>query len=173
MEPAMIRNVLLVSGAIVVVGASFLVTFARSQDKTDEDRAFVLGVPYTSFNWKTVGAQHRGCNACHGNNLAETTNNTTVRRARPELHGIFVVGHDIPLRVEDCQICHSKKKGFPAIPKYANTIHSIHLNSSGFNSMRGNCESCHVSASNFELYDDNTRYEILNGITSIATPEFK
>ena len=118
-------------------------------------------------------AQNRGCNACHTDYLADATNSTPVRRAKPELHGIFVVGYDIALRAEDCQICHTKKKGFPAIPKYADSIHSMHLYSSGFSSMAGNCESCHVSASNFELYDDNSRYDLLNGITSIPTPEFK
>lgn len=169
----MIRKALPILGAIIVVSAGFFATLAMSQDQNDAARALTLGVPYSTFNWKSVHVQDRGCNACHGNYLAETTNNTVVRRARPPLHGIFVIGHDIPLRVEDCQICHTKKKGFPTIPKYANTIHSVHLYSSGFTSMRGSCESCHVSASNFDLYDDNTRYDLLNGITLIPTPEFK
>jgi hypothetical protein len=155
-----------------VVSASFLAT-AVSQDKADEDRAFALGVPYTSYNWKMAHANQRGCNACHADQLAETVSNMTVRRAKPPLHGIFVIGQGIAFRVEDCQICHTKEDEVSTAPEYADTIHSVHLFSSGFTGMGGSCESCHVSSSDFKLYDDNTRYNLLNGITLIPTPEFK
>jgi hypothetical protein len=175
----MVRNVRLAVAAVVVLSAGFLITFAagqqtqqQTQQQKDEARAIALGVPKTNFNLKTVYALERGCNACHGDYLAEVTANLTVRRSHPELHGIFVAGNDIPMTVEDCMICHRKDK--PRNGIFAGTIHSRHLHSKSFSGMGGNCDSCHAIDKRGEwvLYDNQTRYDLMNGIKSIPTPEF-
>ena len=104
----MIRNALLALGAIIVIGAGFVITFTvwRHMDQT---RAAELGIPYTTFNFKTAHAQERGCNACHADHLAADTNRLVVGRDKPELHGIFATSYNIPMRVEDCLICHNTK----------------------------------------------------------------
>jgi hypothetical protein len=60
------------TAAVVVIGAGFVVTFTMWRHM-DEARAFALGVPYTNFNWKTVNAQNRGCNACRNLETAAKT----------------------------------------------------------------------------------------------------
>ena len=161
----MIRNALLVLGAIIVIGVGFWGGFAMWRHQ-DEARAFAMGIPYTTFNWNTVYAQNRGCNACHADHLAADVNNLVVGRAKPERHGIFVTSYGIPMRVEDCRICHRDDQ-------YSGSLHSRHLVSTGFTNMGGNCDSCHVLfKGKFLLYDDQTRYGIINGVTRIPTPAF-
>jgi hypothetical protein len=161
----MIRNALLAVAAIVVIGVGFLLpTFAVSQ-QTNEARAVALGFPYTNFNWKTAHAQDRGCNACHPDHLAADVSRLVVARAKPELHGIFVTSYDIPMRVEDCLICHGKS--------FAGSIHSLHLHAVPFTKMGGNCDSCHTMLNGkFVLYDDESRYDVLNGVKYNPTPPF-
>jgi hypothetical protein len=160
----MIRNALLALAAIVVIGAGFVATFAMWRHM-DEARAFALGVPYTNFNWNTAHAQSRGCNACHADHLAADVGRLVVPRAKPELHGIFVTSYDIPMRVEDCGICHGKS--------FAGNMHSRHLHAASFVNMGGNCDSCHATINGkFVLYDDESRYGVLNGVKDNPTPTF-
>ena len=112
-ERAMMRNALLALGAIIVIGAGFAITFAVWH-RMDQARAFELGIPYTNFNFKTAHAQERGCNACHADHLAADVNRLVVGRDKPELHGIFATSYDIPMRVEDCLICHNTKTSLPS-----------------------------------------------------------
>ena len=165
----MIRNAVLALGAIIVIGAGFVATFAMWRHM-DEARAFALGVPYTNFNWKTAHAQERGCNACHADHLAADTNRLTVGRDKPELHGIFATSYGIGMRVEDCLICHNTRTG----ASFAGSIHSLHMHSAAFTNMGGNCDSCHATTlqGKFVLYSDETRYDILNGVKYNPTPAF-
>jgi hypothetical protein len=165
----MIRNALLALAAIIVIGAGFVITFAMWRDM-DEARAFALSVPYTNFNWKTAHAQDRGCNACHADHLAADVNRLVVGREKPELHGIFATSYDIPMRVEDCLICHNTRTSLA----FAGSIHSRHLHAASFRSMGGTCDSCHGTTLNgkFVLYDDANRYNILNGVKTNPTPAF-
>ena len=165
----MIRNALLALGAIIVVAAGFVLTFTVWH-RMDQRRAAELGIPYTTFNFKTAHAQERGCNACHADHLAADTNRLVVGRDKPELHGIFATSYNIPMRVEDCLICHNTKTSLA----FAGSIHSLHLHSAGFANMGGNCDSCHGTLLNgkFVLYDDQSRYQILNGINYKRTPAF-
>jgi hypothetical protein len=165
----MIRNALLALAAVVVVGSGFVVTFAMWRHM-DEARAFALGVPYTNFNWKTANAQNRGCNACHADHLAADVNRLIVGREKPELHGIFATSYDIPMRVEDCMICHNTRTSLA----FAGSIHSRHLNAAAFRSMGGTCDSCHGTTLNGRhvLFDDQNRYYILNGVKTNPTPAF-
>ena len=162
----MIRNALLVLGAIIVIGVGFWGGFAMWRHQ-DEARAFAMGIPYTTFNWNTVYAQNRGCNACHADHLAADVNNLVVGRAKPERHGIFVTSYGIPMRVEDCRICHRDDQ-------FGGSLHTRHLISTAFTNMGGNCDSCHGTLLNgkFVLYDDQSRYQILNGINNNHTPAF-
>ena len=149
-DRAMIRNVLLALAAIVVIGAGFVVTFSMWRQH-GRAAAFALGVPYTNFNLKTAHAQERGCNACHADHLAADVNRLVVGRDKPELHGIFATSYDIPMRVEDCLICHKRAQlGF------AGSIHSLHLHSASFTNMGGNCDSCHGTTldGKYVLYSD-------------------
>jgi hypothetical protein len=168
MDQAMLRNALVTLAAIIVVGAGFASTFALWRHM-DEARAFALGFPYSNFNWNTVHAQERGCNACHAN-LAADVNKFVTGRDRPELHGIFATSYDIPMRVEDCMICHNKRTDLA----FAGSIHSRHLHAASFRSMGGSCDSCHGTTldGKFMLYDDEFRYRILNGINYTPTPPF-
>ena len=160
----MMRNALLAVAAIVVIGAGFVATFAMWRHM-DEGRAFALGVPYTNFNWNTAHAQNRGCNACHADHLAADIGRLVVPRDKPELHGIFITSYDIPMRVEDCGICHGKS--------FAGNMHSRHLHAASFVNMGGNCDSCHATINGkFVLYDDESRYDVLNGVKKIPTPPF-
>lgn len=165
----MIRNAILAIGALVVVGAGFAITFTVWRHR-DTERAIALGVPNTEFNFKTAHAQDRGCNACHADHLAADVNRLVVGREKPVLHGIFATSYGIPMRVEDCAICHNSKTSLA----FAGSIHSLHLHSAGFSSMGGNCDSCHGTLLNgkFVLYDDQSRYQILNGIKYNPTPAF-
>ncbi len=165
----MMRNVLLALAAIIVIGAGFAGTFAMWRHM-DEARAFALGVPYTNFNWKTAHAQDRGCNACHADHLAADVNRLVVGREKPELHGIFATSYDIPMRVEDCLICHNMRTSLA----FAGSIHSRHLNVASFRNMGGTCDSCHATTLNgkFVRYDDESRYYILNGVKTNPTPAF-
>ena len=161
----MIRNLVLTLGALVVIGVGFLATFAV-WTRMDAARAFALGVPYTAFNWQTAHAQERGCNACHADHLAQDVNRLVVGRDKPQLHGIFVTSYGAPMRVEDCLICHGKS--------FAGSIHSLHLHAAAFTNMGGSCDSCHATTlqGKFVLYDDETRYGILNGVRYDPTPAF-
>lgn len=160
----MMRNALLAIGAIVVVVAGFVVTFTMWKN-LDEARALAIGIPYTEFNFKTAHAQERGCNACHGDHLDKDVSRLVVARAKPIQHGIFKRGYDVPMRVEDCAICHGKS--------YAASIHSRHLHVASFTNMGGNCDSCHTMVNGkMVLYDDQTRYDVVNGVKYNPTPEF-
>jgi hypothetical protein len=165
----MIRNAALALSAIVVVAAGFVVTFTMWRHM-DEARARALGIPYTTFNWKTAHAQERGCNACHGDHLAEDVNRLIVARDTVKLHGIFRTSYDIPMRVEDCLICHNTR----TTVAFAGSIHSLHSNSAAFTNMGGNCDSCHATTlrGKHVLYDDRSRYQFLNGIKYNQTPAF-
>ena len=165
----MIRNALLALGAIIVIGAGFLITFGVWRH-SDQARAGALGIPYTEFNFKTAHAQERGCNACHADHLAQDVDQLVVKREKPVLHGIFVTSYGIPMRVEDCLICHNTHTQL----SFAGSIHSKHLHSAAFVNMGGSCDSCHGTLLNgkFVLYDDETRYLILNGVKYNRTPAF-
>jgi len=165
----MIRNVLLALGAIAVIGAGFVITFTMWHS-ADSAKAFALGVPLTEFNTKTAHALERGCNACHGEHLADAVNRLVVGRDTPKLHGIFAPSYGIPMRVEDCLTCHNIKVALA----FAGSIHSLHLHSAGFSNMGGNCDSCHGTTlrGHHVLWDDESRYDILNGIKYNPTPEF-
>jgi hypothetical protein len=95
--------------------------------QADDARTVTLGVPYTNFNWKTVHAQNRGCNADHADHLAADVSNVVV--ANSELHGLFITGYG-PMRVEDCLICHGNS--------FADGIHSLHLYAASFTELGGN-----------------------------------
>jgi len=163
------RNALIALAAIVVIGAGFAVTFAV-WNRMEHARAAALGVPDTEFNVKTAHALERGCNACHADHLAADVNRLIVGRAKPVLHGIFATSYDIAMRVEDCLICHNTHTTLA----FAGSIHSLHLHSASFKNMGGSCDSCHGTLLNgkFVLYDDETRYSILNGVKFNRTPAF-
>jgi hypothetical protein len=152
----------------VTIGIGVAIAAPKHANKTDEEQAAALGVPYTDFNLKTAHGLQRGCNACHGDHLAEDVGTLVVPRPAPapELHGIFKTSYGIPMRVEDCLICHGNA--------FAGDMHSLHLHSAGFASLQGGCDSCHgMQNGKFVLYDDETRYSILNGVKkSPPTPPF-
>jgi len=157
------------AGIVVLISIGLAAAFAdpKHETQTDQDRAFSLGVPYTDFNMKTAHGLERGCNACHGDHLADDVGKLLVPRAppAPELHGIFKTSYGIPMRVEDCLICHGNA--------FAGDIHSLHLHSAAFSALRGSCDSCHGMANGKAvLYDDETRYTILNGVNRSPTPPF-
>jgi hypothetical protein len=157
-------------GLATIGAVSLGVALALAQPKqtatSDQDAAFNLGVPATTFNIRTAHALERGCNACHGDHLADVVGMLAVPRPTPELHGNFATSYGIPMRVEDCLICHGKA--------FAGDMHSVHLHSKAFASLQGSCDSCHAMENGqFILYDDESRYRILNGITrSFPTPPF-
>ncbi len=160
----MMRNGLLVLGAIVIVAGCFLAAYG-AWSHVNHARAVALGFADTDFNWTTAHAQDRGCNACHGDHLAADVSRLVVPRAVPELHGIFATSYNIPMRVEDCMICHDGE--------FAGNMHSLHLHSASFTNMGGNCDSCHATVNGkFVLYNDESRYSILNGVRTIPTPPF-
>jgi hypothetical protein len=165
----MIRNVAIALAAIIVIGAGFVTTFAMWH-KADSAKAFALGVPFTEFNMKTAHALERGCNACHGDHLVDAVNRLLTGRAKPKLHGIFRTSYGIPMRVEDCLPCHNTKTRLA----FAGSIHSLHLHSAGFANMGGSCDSCHGTTlrGKHVLWDDNNRYNIMNGVRYNRTPAF-
>jgi len=160
------RRALLGLATIGAVLLGIALALAQSKSTSDQERAFKLGVPYTTFNVKTAHGLERGCNACHGGNLAAVVSMLAVPRPTPELHGNFATSYGIPMRVEDCLICHGKA--------FAGDIHSVHLHSKAFASLQGGCDSCHAMQNGqFILYDDESRYRVLNGVTrSSPTPPF-
>jgi hypothetical protein len=176
----MIRRAIVALSAIVVMGVGlFIVSSATGQSTTqsgaNQARAFALGVPYTNFNWKTVHVQDRGCNACHEDHLVEDINRTTVGQEKPELHGILATSYGIPMRLEDCQACHVKlKTGCCGAKYFADSVHSLHMNALSFVRMGGSCNSCHATSRDgkFVLYNDQTRYDIINGVKNSPTPAF-
>jgi mono/diheme cytochrome c family protein len=167
----MIRNLALALAAIVIIGAGFVITFFM-WNQADGAKAFSMGVPLTEFNMKTAHALERGCNACHGDKLEAAVNRLLTAREtpKPKLHGIFRAGYDVPMRVEDCMPCHNIKSTLA----FAGSIHSLHLHSAGFNNMGGTCDSCHGTTLRGKrmLWDDENRYQVLNGIKYNRTPEF-
>ena len=164
MRKPLLINGLLAFGAIVVVAAGFVVTFAMWKS-LDEARALAIGIPYTEFNFKTPHAQERGCNASHADHLDKDVSRLVVARVKPSRHGIFKRGNDVPMRVEDCLICHGKS--------FAGSMHSRHLHVASFTNMGGNCDSCHTMFNGKTvLYNDQSRYEVVNGVKYNPTPEF-
>jgi hypothetical protein len=164
MRKPLLINGLLAFGAIVVVVAGFVATFAMWKN-IDQARALAIGIPYTEFNFKTAHAQERGCNACHADHLDKDVSRLVVARAKPTQHGIFVRGYDVPMRVEDCFICHGKS--------FAASMHSRHLQTASFTNMGGNCDSCHTMVNGKTvLYDDQSRYDVVNGVKYNPTPPF-
>jgi len=162
------RTALLILGSVVVIGVAFGLVFVLWHQQ-DAARAVALGIPHTDFNWQTAHGQDRGCVACHGTHLAADVSQLLVARPKPVLHGIFATSYDIPMRVEDCLLCHGAKSTLP----FAESIHSLHLQSLAFVNMGGNCESCHATVKGkFELYDDESRYDVLNGVDKSPTPAF-
>jgi hypothetical protein len=148
------------------LGIAFALAQPKQTPTNDQNTAFKLGVPYTTFNTRTAHGLERGCNACHGDHLADAVNNLIVPRSAPELHGNFSTSYGIPMRVEDCLICHGKA--------FAGDMHSVHLHSKAFVALQGSCDSCHAMQNGqFVLYDDESRYKVLNGISrSSPTPPF-
>ncbi len=162
------RPLLVTLGAAGLIAAGFGITFTIWHHG-NAARAVALGVPYTTYNWETVFAQQRGCAACHGGHLAADVSRVPVPRPAPVLHGIFMTSYGIPMRVEDCLPCHG---GATTLP-FAESIHSLHLQSAAFADMGGECSSCHVlTHGKFLLYDDETRYAVMNGVVKIPTPPF-
>lgn len=160
----MMRKALVIAGVIVIAtGLGFSATYSKSR-KANEERAVALGIPYTTFNWQTAHAQQRGCDACHGDHLAADVSKLITRREK--LHGLFTTSYGIPMRVEDCLPCHGGS--------FAGPIHSRHLFSPAFKKLDGNCMSCHAMVKGrFVLYDDETRYDVVNGVRYAPTPTFK
>jgi hypothetical protein len=142
--------------------------------RTNQARAFALGVPYTNFNWKTVHAQVRGCNACHADLVQDVNRLTAGRENGFGLHSILATGYGIPMRMEDCHLCHAALKNCCGAKYFADSVHSQHMNTPSFFGMGGNCNSCHATTRDgkFVLYTDETRYEILNGVKNNPTPAF-
>jgi hypothetical protein len=154
--------------AVVVVAALFWLAFSLWH-QSDARKAYAMGFPDTLYNWHTIHAEGRGCNACHGSHLADDVNKTVVFRNAPQLHGIFATSYAIPMRVEDCMPCHGGKSTAP----FAEQIHAIHMQSAAFANMGGSCESCHATVNgNVVLFDDETRYDLLNGVEKSPTPQF-
>jgi len=156
-----LRSALFILIGLLVLGVGSVAVSQQGQPS----RASAMGFPDTPYNRNTAHAQDRGCDACHADHLAADVSRLYVPRGQPEQHGIFVTSYDIPMRVEDCLPCHAGSFGA--------AIHASHLHSAGFISLRGGCDSCHVlSNGKFVLYDDETRYQVLNGVTRIPTPDF-
>lgn len=165
----MMRKLFLVGGLIAIAGICGAPAFAAPPNSPDQARAEALGVPYTPYNWQVAHVQDRGCNACHGGNLAAIVSQVHVPRSKMPIHGKFATSYNIPMRVEDCLPCHANNKRLA----FADAIHSIHLFSAPFTTMHGNCASCHaVVKGRFLLYDDETRYDIMSGIQHSPTPAF-
>jgi hypothetical protein len=82
----MMRRALLGLATIGAVSVGVVLALAQPKQAatTDEDRAFKLGVPYTTFNMRTAHGLERGCNACHGDNLADVVGMLAVPRPAPE-----------------------------------------------------------------------------------------
>jgi hypothetical protein len=163
----MLRGALFGLATIGAVSLGIVLALAQPKQTatSDQDRAFKLGVPYTTFNMRTAHGLERGCNACHGDNLADVVGMLAVPRPGPELHGNFATSYGIPMRVEDCLICHGKA--------FAGNMHSVHLHSKTFAALQGGCDSCHAMQNGeFILYDDETRYRVLNGVNRSPTPPF-
>ena len=162
------RTALVILGSVIVIGVAFGIVFALWHQQ-DDARAVALGIPYTDYNWHTAHGEDRGCAACHGTHLAADVSRLVVARPKPVLHGIFATSYNIPMRVEDCLLCHGAKTTLP----FAESVHSLHLHSAAFVNMGGNCESCHAMVKGkFELYDDEKRYDVLNGVEKAPTPAF-
>lgn len=155
-----------VSAAVLAVGLAFPV--AAADDKPHR-------FPPTEFNEKVVRAAKRGCNACHSD-LADSVKRLPQQLIyRDKGHPIIAGSYDIPLRVEDCLPCHAQESFLPFAP----FIHAAHLGSKAFQavSQGQGCLSCHVMGAPrrepIELYDDETAYELMNGIVKEPTPSFK
>ena len=163
------RSTLLALGmiGIIPIGLAAALASPRHNAKAGQELAFSLGVPFTDFNVRTAYGLERGCNACHADHLAEDVSRLVVPRPAPapELHGIFKTSYDIPMRVEDCLICHGNA--------FAGDIHSLHLHAAAFIALQGSCDSSHGMVNGkLVLYDDETRYAILNGVNKSPTPPF-
>ncbi|MDA8064115.1 MAG: hypothetical protein M0031_01235 [Thermaerobacter sp.] len=164
------QQVVYLAGGLILVAALFAGVFFLWHTQQTDRAALTLGVPPTTFNLQVVHAGERGCRSCHGNHL------TQVLRRLPK-HGLlsgypghptFKMGRKIPLRVEDCLSCHAQGP-----LAFANYIHAIHLDSPAFRDMGGSCDSCHVvQGGKFLLYDDETKYGLMNGIVTVPTPSF-
>jgi hypothetical protein len=153
--------------SILMIGCGACSAVAASPEQ-DQARAAAMAFPYTTYNWQVIHAQDRGCSACHADHLAADVSALAVRRLKPDHHGIFVVS--VPMRVEDCLPCHGPGG---SKPPFAPVIHALHLHSAAFTGMGGNCDTCHVITNGkFLLYDDETRYGIMNGVEQIPTPAF-
>jgi len=153
-------------GALAVVAAVFFGVYSLWH-RGEAARAAAMGVPYTTFNVMTQHALDRGCEACHTDRLASDLNSLVVPRDHPIIHGEFVTSYGIAMRVEDCLPCHGERTTLP----FAEDIHALHLGSTAFANMGGSCESCHATVKGqLVLYDDETRYALMNGIVEIPTP---
>ena len=158
---------LYLSAGVILVAVVFCGAFYAWHQET-ATQAQRIGVPPTAYNLMVVHANVRGCAACHSD-LAADVDALVVGRSVPVLHGTFTTSYGIPMRVEDCMPCHGPSTPLP----FASDIHSIHMGSPAFANMGGTCDSCHATVNDkFVLYDDETRFSLMNGITETPTPPF-
>lgn len=112
-----------------------------------------------SFNMYSLNADGRGCFACHTQGFEEVLSHS------PKSHVIMRGSYNQPWSLETCIVCHDTRDESNA---FINIVHGIHTNSTAFNSMGGNCFSCH-SVSNdgeYELWD-RIKYSLFHGVTEI------
>ncbi len=123
--------------------------------RTPYNTVYADGKVVTSWNNLYMNADNRGCNVCH--TLEDAVENMDT------YHGIIYMGYETEQTLANCFGCH----GF-YITKLKDSIHTLHLNSTAFNQMNGNCESCHYinSDGEFERWD-YVKYDVLFGIKEL------
>lgn len=115
-----------------------------------------------SYNTYYLNGDNRGCNACHSS-LLDLINNMSYEHLKFPDYGT-------DLEVDDCRACHTYGDGYIWQTNQLGTlIHGIHSR----DTFNGDCMSCHTATEDgmgLRLFDD-AKYDILQGIYTIADPE--
>lgn len=129
--------------------------------ETLESGVVVQTIPYDRFAYNTtmLHADERGCTACHA--LEDAVQSMAM--SHPEL----MMTYNVEMTYWNCLMCHTSRNPL------RESIHSVHYFSDTFNSMNGNCLSCHQingTTGEYTLWDD-VKYEVMTGFTTPAAVE--
>lgn len=117
------------------------------------------------FNNLMFDADNRGCTTgCHS--LEEAMANATWYH-----FSNFLIGYDNEQTVQTCLGCHNQEHEVGSVP-FKDAIHTLHYSNAMFDSMDGDCQSCHYIDwdGEYKLWDE-VKYDLYTGITDVANEE--
>ncbi len=116
------------------------------------------------WNNTYLNADGRGCLSCH-RSIEDILIEMDTR------HDVYVEGYATTLTITNCTSCHGPSGLHGKIP-LSTSLHGVHNGNIAFQSLGGNCESCHfvTPQGEFEMWD-LVKYDHYMGLTDVSAEE--